>query len=358
MRLKEKIDIAGAKVLDGSYVKDPAEKLALQRLRILELAEKLGNAAEACRQGRMDRTSFHMWKRRFQTHGLEGLKDLPPIRKTHPNAKPEPVRQAVLELSAKNPAWGSKRLAQELELMGMQISNFTVQEILKRAGLGSKFQRYLKLEEQALAGAQLSPEHLRMLEKLNPCFRERHVESSLPGELVSMDTFYVGVFKGIGRVYLHTAVDTFGSYAFGMLATERNSLRAAELLYGQLMPFYESHGFKLQAVLTDNGTEFCGTQSHPFEQTCFQHGIAHRRTRVKRPQTNGFAERFHRTILDEFFRIELRKKAFETLEELEVALQEWLCRYNLKRPHQGYRNLGRTPYQTVEANMNKERQDA
>jgi len=58
---------------------DASEKIARHRLSVLELAEQLGNISEACRRRGMDRTSFYKWKRRFQTHGLEGFKDLPPI---------------------------------------------------------------------------------------------------------------------------------------------------------------------------------------------------------------------------------------------------------------------------------------
>ena len=68
--------------------RDAATKLAEQRLSVLELAQKLGNAAEACRRRGMDRTSFYEWKRRFQTQGFEGLKDLPPIHKSHPMTTP------------------------------------------------------------------------------------------------------------------------------------------------------------------------------------------------------------------------------------------------------------------------------
>jgi transposase InsO family protein len=357
MKLKETIDIPGAKVINRSFVKDPSEKLALQRLRVLELSKELGSVTKACRQGGMHRTSFYEWKRRYQTHGIDGLKDLPPVHKTHPLTTPEHVKDAVLELSLANPSWGSKRLSLELASQGISLSNFTVQAVLKRAGFGTRFERFLRLEDELLKGVRLPIEQLRQLEKLNPCLKERHVESSRPGELVSFDTFYVGLFKGVGKVHLHTAVDTFGSYAFGMLATERNARRAAELLYGQVVPFYEAHGLKLGAVLTDNGTEFCGTEDHPFEALLFHLGVEHRRTQVKRPQTNGFVERFHRTILDEFFRVELRKKNFETLEELELALQEWICRYNTTRPHQGYRNKGRTPYQTVQISL-KDNQEA
>jgi len=59
------------------------EKVARQRLSVLELAQALGNVSEACRQRGMSRTQFYEYKRRFQTHGLEGLKDLPPIPKDH-----------------------------------------------------------------------------------------------------------------------------------------------------------------------------------------------------------------------------------------------------------------------------------
>lgn len=66
--------------------KDPAQKLARQRFSVLEMAEALGNVSEACRRGGMDRTSFYEWKRRFQTHGMAGLIDLPPKPNINPTA--------------------------------------------------------------------------------------------------------------------------------------------------------------------------------------------------------------------------------------------------------------------------------
>lgn len=68
--------------------KNANEKLAHRRLTVLELAERLNNVTEACRRSGIDRTSFHAWKRRFQTHGLDGRKDLPPIAKSHPMTTP------------------------------------------------------------------------------------------------------------------------------------------------------------------------------------------------------------------------------------------------------------------------------
>jgi transposase-like protein len=91
--------------------KDPGEKLARQRLAVLQLAQALGSVSAACRRAGMDRTSFYEWKRRFQTHGLEGLKDRPPVHKSHPMTTPPGVVERVLALSAENPAWGCMRLA-------------------------------------------------------------------------------------------------------------------------------------------------------------------------------------------------------------------------------------------------------
>ncbi len=58
----------------GVTAKNPAEELERKRLTVLQLAEHLGNVAKACRRGGLDRTRFYEWKRRFQTHGLEGLR--------------------------------------------------------------------------------------------------------------------------------------------------------------------------------------------------------------------------------------------------------------------------------------------
>jgi transposase-like protein len=91
--------------------KDPAVKLARKRLSVLELAQELGSVSKACKQAGMDRTSFYEWKRRFQTHGLEGLKDLPPVHKSHPQTTPEHVQERIVELALSNPTRGCNYLS-------------------------------------------------------------------------------------------------------------------------------------------------------------------------------------------------------------------------------------------------------
>ena len=328
--------------------KDAATKLARQRLSVLQLAQELGSVSKACKQAGMDRTSFYEWKRRFQTHGLAGLKDLPPVHKSHPQTTPSEIQERIVALALQHPTRGCNFLADQLTLEGSSVSFQTVQTILNKRSLGSRYQRLLALEEQVLnQQSELTPEQVALLEKANPVFAERHVESSRPGELLCQDTFYVGHFKGVGKVYLHTVVDTYGSYAFGVLGTSKQPEWAVSVLYNDALPFYQEHGLVVSAVLTDNGKEFCGRETHPYELLLALADIKHRRTKVRTPRTNGFVERFHRTVLDEFFRVQLRTTLYESLEALQADLDPWLEYYNQERPHQGYRNRGKRPYDTV-----------
>lgn len=329
--------------------KDPALKLARQRLTVLQLAESLGNVSEACRRGGLDRTSFYEYKRRFQTHGIEGLKDMPPIHKTHPQTTPPEVVEKMLALSMANPTRGCVWLSDKLKLEGISVSSPTVQDLLIKNGMGKRYDRLLKLEEQAAREAlELTAEQVALIEKNNPCFRERHVESSRPGELLSQDTFYVGRLKGVGRVYLHVVVDTYGSYAFGFLHISKQPEAAVAVVHNDVLPFYQEREIDVAAILTDNGREYCGTDRHPYELYLQLNDIEHRTTRVRRPQTNGFVERFNRTVLDEFFRTAFRTKFYESVEELQADLDQWLVYYNTERPHHGYRNMGKRPIDTVE----------
>jgi transposase InsO family protein len=335
--------------------KDPREKLAHRRMTVLELAERLGNVSEACRRGGIDRTSFYDWKRRFQLHGLDGLKGLPPVPKSHPMTPPPEVVDRLLALALEHPAYGCNRLEALLALEGRRVSAITIQKILNAKGLGSREQRWLALEAKtATEPTELSPEQIAFLEKLNPCFRERHVESGAPGELLSADTFMVGALKGIGRVYLHAVVDTYGSYGFGFLHVSKQPEAAVAVLHNDVLPFYQELDLPVRAVLTDNGREFCGTERHPYELYLALNEIEHRTAKVGSPRTNGFVERFNGTVLQEFFRPAMHQKLYESVDALQADLDAWLHHYNRERPHLGYRNQSRRPWETIDLFVRQE----
>lgn len=140
--------------------RDPETKLAQHRLSVLELAKELGNVAEACRQRGLDRTSFYEWKRRFQTQGFEGLKDLPPIHKSHPQTTPPETVQRIRALALAHPAYGCNRFEAMLALEGVRVSSVTIQKILNEIGLGTKSDRWLALEQaNAETAIELTAEH-------------------------------------------------------------------------------------------------------------------------------------------------------------------------------------------------------
>ena len=335
--------------------RDATNKLAAHRLSVLELARELGNVTEACRRRGLDRTSFYEWRRRFQTHGFEGLKDLPPVHKSHPQTTPPETVQRLQELALEHPAYGCNRLEALLALEGRRVSAITIQKILNDNGLGTRYERWLALEKtHASSQIELSAEQTAFLEKANPCFRERHVESTAPGELLCADTFFVGTLKGIGKVYLHAVVDTFGSYAFGFLHVSKQPEAAVAVLHNEVLPFYRQLEMPVKAVLTDNGREFCGSDNHPYELYLDLSGIEHPRTKIRSPKTNGFVERFNGTVLEEFFRVKLRETFYESVEALQADLDAWLRYYNTERPHLGYRNQGRRPIETVHLFVSQE----
>ena len=324
------------------------QKLVKQRLSVLQLAEALGNVSEACRQRAVSRTQFYEYKRRFQTHGIEGLKDLPPIAKSHPMTTPPETVEKIKSLALTHPAYGCNRLEALLKADGISLSYVTIQKILEKHQLGTRYDRWLALENhRADTRMELSGEQVAFIEKNNPCFKERHVESSKPGELLNQDTFYVGHLKGVGKVYLHAVVDTFSSYAFAFLHTSKQPEAAVAVLHNDVLPFYQAHKLVVDNILTDNSREFCGKETHPYQLYLSLNDINHRTTKVRHPQTNGFIERFNRTILDEFFRIRFRETFYSSVEALQADLDKWLIVYNEQRPHLGYRNMGRKPLETI-----------
>jgi transposase InsO family protein len=173
------------------------------------------------------------------------------------------------------------------------------------------------------------------------------IETEHPGYLGSQDTYYVGTIKGIGRIYQQTFIDTYSKVAFAKLYDRKNALVAAELLNDRVIPFFEQQEVPLLRILTDRGTEYCGSvQHHEYQLYLAIEDIDHSKTKARSPQSNGICERFHRTIQDEFYQVAFRKKLYTSLEELQADLDEWLELYNRERPHTGKYCEGRTPLQT------------
>ena len=157
-------------------------------------------------------------------------------------------------------------------------------------------------------------------------------DSECPGYCGAQDTFYVGTLKGVGRIYQQTFIDTYAKVAFAKLYDRKTPITAAELLNDRVISFFDEHEIPLCRVLTDRGTEYCGNpEHHEYELYLAIEDIDH--TKARSPQTNGICERFHKTVLDEFYRIAFRKRIYATIEQLQVDLDAWMTEYNHASEH-------------------------
>ena len=173
------------------------------------------------------------------------------------------------------------------------------------------------------------------------------IETEHPGYLGSQDTYYVGTIKGVGRIYQQTFIDTYTRVAFAKLYDSKHAITSADLLNDRVIPFFEEQQIPLLRILTDRGTEFKGKpENHEYEMYLQIEGIEHSKTQVRHPQSNGICERLHRTMQDEFYAVAFRKKLYETIEQLQLDLDEWVNHYNNERPHSGKYCFGKTPMQT------------
>lgn len=332
------------------------QKVARRKLSLLELATDLNNVSKACQVMGYSRQQFYEIRRNYQTYGAEGLLDkLPGTRGPHPNRVSPEIEQAILEHSLKHPTHGPLRLSQELMLQGINISSGGVRGVWSRHNLLTRYERLLRLERETRERKlELTDQQIRLLERFSPEFRERHIEVHHTGELIAVDTFFVGALKGVGRVYLQSVIDCFSRYAWGRLYTNKLPVTAVHVLNNNVLPFFEQYQLAIQTILSDNGREFCGRPDrHPYELFLQLEGIEHRTTKVRRPQSNGFIERLHRTLLDEHFRIQGRTKWYESVDQMQVDLDAFLLHYNTKRPHQGRNMQGKTPYQIFKNGLPK-----
>jgi transposase InsO family protein len=325
------------------------EKLIKARLGMLALAEELQNISVACKRAGISRSHFYEIRDAFEKYGPDGLAPETKRRPRMPNETPPEIVARILEMTERYPTRSYLFISQQLRLVGVGVTASAVRAVWQRQGLTLRFQRLLWLEQKtAAAGGVLTAHQARLLQRwqgktVDP---QRHVEAPHTGHLLCQDTYFVGTIKGVGRIYLQSVVDAHCSLAFGKLYLSKVPMTAVDVLHDRVLPFYDDHDVVIEHLLTDNGREYCGRPlHHPFELFLTISQIAHRRTEVGSPETNGFCERFHRTVKEEFFSVAFRRTFYESLAQLQADLDGYVTFYNRERAHQGYRTQGRTPYQ-------------
>lgn len=326
------------------------EKIIKNKVGLLNLAEELGNVSRACKVMGFSRDTFYRYKSAVEEGGVENLFEKSRRQPNLKNRTDEVTEKAVLKLALDLPAHGQLRISNELRKEGIFVSPSGVRSIWLRHNLASFKQRLIALEKKsAEENFILTESQLVALEKKkDDDIACGEIETAHPGYLGSQDTFYVGTLKGVGRVYQQTFVDTYSKVAECKLYTTKTPITAADLLNDRVLPFFEEQGMGILRMLTDRGTEYCGkAEHHDYQLYLAINDIEHTKTKARCPKTNGICERFHKTILDEFYKITFRKKVYTTLDELQKDLDDWLYEYNHLRTHQGKMCCGRTPIETL-----------
>jgi len=292
-----------------------AELVVVEGCTLTAAAEAAGVSVRCARK----------WVGRYRSEGERGLRDRSSAPRRVANRTPADRIEAIVKL---------RRLrftaAEIAETLGMALS--TVSGILTRLGLGRLGR--LGLEQPV------------------------RYERSRPGELIHIDVKKLGrIQRGAGKhvlgrehfnrrrrddrgrlrrtvgwEYVHVAVDDYSRLAYAEVLNDEKATTAIAFLH-RARVFFARYGITIEAILTDNGP---GYMAKIHALACRQLGIRHHRTRPYRPQTNGKAERFIRTLTNGW----AHGAIYRTSAERTTALDGWLWHYNHRRRHSA---LGHQP---------------
>ena len=325
----------------------PTDIIFARRVRLLELAAELGNVSEACRVLGVSRTRYYEWKALADAHGLEALWPKDRRRPAQPNETPTHVITDLLALVVIEPTIGCRQYADRLAELGFTISKTTVQRLLVAHGLGRRAQRVARAAAvAALCGVVTEAVTDTTAEPFGFCHW-----AGRPGELVALDSFYIGHLKGVGKVYQLTAVDTCTRWAIVRLIIGPVTTAQTIGFVDHVRRVMGRLGIGVARVLTDNGPEYAG---RAFRDHLATLSITHVRIPPRSPNHNAVCERFQGTMLQECWRPAFHRRHFRSLRQLQAEANTWLHRYNTRRRNHGDYMAGRRPSDILDTHTTRQ----
>ena len=324
----------------------PDQIIFHRRVRAIEHAQQCGNVSETCRVFGISRTTFYEWQNLAKHYGLDAL--MPKGRRVPqmPNATPTHIVEEILTLAVMKPTLGCRPYADELERRGYAVSKTTVQKVLCDHGQGKRSQRVAR----AAALAALTTGLITEAAVDDDLFGFCHFASD-PGQLVALDSFYIGNLKGVGKVYQLTAIDTATRWAVMLLLIGPVHAEDTIRFLDHVIRRFRRHGVQVRGVLTDNGPEY---KAVAFQEALAAKGLEHHRIPPRSPNHNAVCERFQGTALQECWRPAFHRRRFTSVRQLQAEADSWLVGYNTRRRNHSDFMRGRTPLEVLDSHKKKQ----
>ncbi len=289
------------------------------RLEMVQQVEYGWSQAEVARQFRVSRATVAKYVRRYRAQGESGLLDRSSRPRSSPQLTSPRLVKAICKLRCKR-SWGPHRIGWQLG-----IARSTVYAVLRRNGL-SRLAWMHRVTREIVRYEHPSPGDMVHLDvkklarvpdgggkRFAPGFAETHSgpDSKRP----------------LGYDYMHVAIDDNSRVVYVEPLADEKGETTAEFLE-RVVGFFAAKGITVKCILTDNGGNYI---SHAFADMARTHGIKLKRTRPFRPQTNGKAERFIRTLQQEW----AYSRPFHSNQQRLKQLPRFINYYNRRRPHGG-----------------------
>lgn len=310
--------VPGAVTLASWTQNKDISKQAKQRLMMIDWHKHHGkNTSLTARHFGVERRTIRKWLRRFSVLGIKGLNNRSSApRKTRTTTTSTDVILAVVALRRQNPCWSKYKLKAYLRKQGVAVSESTIGRILLRY--------------------QLINDKVSKKRKRSALFPKRRYPRDLviknPGDMVQIDTKHL---VGIGgtKLYQFTAIDVLTKIRVISIST-RISSRQASLFFDQCLSEFP---FPIQAVQTDNGSEF----QKEFREATSKHRVTHYFIETRSPKQNSYVERSHLTDEQEFYQ---QGNLVSSVADMTPKIKQWQYFYNYVRPHQALNYLTPSEY--------------